>query len=325
MDLQFIEDAWKVINCQYITGNEHFHQNDLELALDCYMIGIEKFEDLIFHRDWVNILLIGDAEPISKFWQIIVGGLRCYLNGGYCHAKLRNYASAIDANTSVLNHIALLEDCESKHGDDNICQQLVSLEQKALLRRSLAYEYANELHKAKLDLVSLSIKFPNVISGEHNLRIRQLERKIQEDQMIANKEGFPKEMINRNQTLRLMFMQRVSSFTTFSPFQGDSFPSCSSHQMLISSVFSVKLAIGNELGLFHRGLYDSTKTDSLATIRCVPRLACNGRSTEDINIRVLKVRDLLHSSQLHSDAYWGLPNDGKVRRFSYLFLLCVPS
>jgi hypothetical protein len=307
-----MDGALQSIEEHYRAGNNLFRQDMLDSALSSYALGSQEFDHFIFCSKWLQMWQSRRDNP--KLWEIVSCGLRCLLNCGHCHGKLRNYASAVQTNTTTLDYLVIFF---TICGDDDIVtKELKGFEQKALSRRSIAFRYTGEFSKALHDLVVLGQKYPVCTGADNHLRIRELQLEIKQDKRMAEYEGFPKEMINRNQALRLVLMNDVTRKTTF--FASDSCSEC-----FVSSMLRVKLAVGNELGLFHRGLYASIDRDHLSVLKCKPRLI--SRSGEDINFCkwfVADIHDFLRNPfETNSEPEWKLSLEGKVVTVYYIIFL----
>lgn len=293
----------------YHGGNDFFTRSHYEEALHSYQIGCKSFEQFLYGQNWLRFFqdeILPDERENSQ--QLILVGLRCFLNGGYCHLKLRNFSSAVADNTAVLNYLSFL----SKYLENTSVSNV--LEQKALMRRSMAYEYIGEYRKAVDDLKCLIELNPNYAVAERNLRLRRLQQMLTEDSQAALQEKIPNEMVGRNQTLRLMLMHDIPRRLLFY--------SMTTPLMYRSTLISAKLALGNELGLFHRSLFQTTSPtiDFLGILNCRAHLTRNLESK--IKLHVVDILELIDNVLIppHSKTpTWLLPINGKVGKMSMLF------
>ncbi len=301
----------------YHGGNDFFTRFHYEEALHSYQIGCKSFEQFVYRQNWLRVFHDGILPERENLQQLILVGLRCCLNGGYCHLKLRNFSSAVADNTAVLNYLSFLSKCLQNTSISNV------IEQKALMRRSMAYEYIGEYSKAMDDLKCLIELNPNYAVAERNLQLRRLQQMLIEDSQAALQEKIPKEMVGRNQTLRLMLMHDIPRSLLFF--------SMATPLMYRSNLISAKLALGNELGLFHRSLFQTASP----TINFFGNLNCKAHLTRKleskIKLHVVDIHELIDNILIpaHSKTpTWLVPINGKVGIMSMLFrcmVILIPS
>lgn len=161
--------------------------------------------------------------------------MRLLLNRSQCYLKIRNYDLAV-------------MDCSKVIADFSANNEYLL---KALIRRATAYEYLGEFTKAMVDAeMALQMDIsPSLLATVQSMmpRLRGLVRR---DHSASLAEVRPTSMVTSHQTLRLAFTNPPSSTLT------------------IGEVFSVKLCIGNEFGLWNRSLMEGVSKDSPVLLLC---------------------------------------------------------
>lgn len=201
----------------------------------CELTKQEQFGEAkeAFTQSLQGINHLNEFEFVIKLW----------LNRGFCLWKCRDYDFAIEDFTSVLERLDILISAQSLQLSvpwlsciDNFAASWKNYRTKALYRRAICLDYTGQYRAAFADLSELmeydeAITLKDRSCSELFSRLRQ---HIDADRRAASSEGRPAWLSSQHQALRLNFAR--------------SFPK----HVQLNEAFTIKVALGNELGLFDR-------------------------------------------------------------------------
>lgn len=245
---------------QYLQGNQFVKANQFENALNCYESAVKKAAT-------AGSLSLTVKNLQSAQGQLVDLLLRCILNRGFCHWKLRNYSLAVDDFTYIIEKyqleylLVVPELCSSLEQSDtpeNPIMSFVAFNQnmesyfaKAILRRITCYEYMFEYHKALRDLQLLFSFQPSYATKQDMIQLyKRLQSTLSQDNIVAKQEGTLNWMHNTFQSLRLFFLRALPLHIT------------------VEEPFVCKIGLINELGLYNRNLCSSINGTSIGKLAC---------------------------------------------------------
>jgi hypothetical protein len=159
--------------------------------------------------------------------------VKLFLNRGQAFLKEREYESVVQDCSHAISYC------------NHVCSDTSTI--KAYIRRATAYEYLGEFTKALRDTeTALSLEPPQNLLHTLQQCMPRLLKLAKTDQGVSSKEGCPHMLVTKHQTLRLVFMNPPPN------------------SVAPGETFSVKMCIGNELGLWNRSLMDRPVLDSTA-------------------------------------------------------------
>jgi tetratricopeptide (TPR) repeat protein len=162
--------------------------------------------------------------------------VKLFLNRGQAYLKEREYESVVQDCSQAISFC------------NHACSDTSTI--KAYIRRATAYEYLGDFKKALSDTESaLSLEPPQNLLHTLQQCMPRLLKLTKTDQGVSMKEGCPHMLVTNHQTLRLVFMNPPPT------------------SVVAGETFSVKMCIGNELGLWNRSLMDASNpsVDSTST------------------------------------------------------------
>lgn len=201
----------------------------------CELIKLEQFEDA--KEAYTQALQIIDS--IKEFEFVV----KLWLNRGFCLCKCRDYDFAIEDFTSVLERLDILVSAQTLQlpvpwiPTTAINDLLLKRYRvKALYRRAICFDYTGQYIAAFNDLDELIKNDESIITKYQNCfeLFSRLRWHLDTDRRAASNEGRPSWLSSHHQALRLNFAR--------------SFPK----RVLVNHPFTIKVALGNELGLFDR-------------------------------------------------------------------------
>ena len=179
-----------------------------------------------------NLYELGNAAYSSHDFESAIGhytkahalelpgselSLKILLNRSQCSLMARNYESAVEDCNVVLSH--------------------QELQPKALFRRMTAYEYMGDVHKAFDDAKMLASLVPTLSPSYSNsimAAYARLKSLTDADDRLLKRGLRPESFVTEQQALRLLFLES------------------SPQKVELDDVFSLRLCIGNEFGLWDR-------------------------------------------------------------------------
>lgn len=275
---------------EYLLGNADVLRGEFESATGHYNTAIDLYHSNSY-TEGVDFLL------------------RSLANRGFCHMKLRNLASALEDFSSLLETAEIYQFIVDNKVLDITLPNMASwpdLVVKNSLRLISCYESVGEYRKALEALETLVKGHPELLSKTPSLSTQslRLERLIVQDAAAAKLDGRPTWMAHAHQSLRLNLVRAVP--------------------MVISPnvPFTVKVALGNELGLFDRSMF----TPSSSSVECLGIVHCRIVSLQSdaempFSVRLLCSQQSSPSIDTQSAICVPLQPDGKVR-LSLLRLTC---